>query len=350
VKSVARAASGACYTTTMVDLFSDAKMLMRSGKGLLAADESGTTADEKRLEPYGIPTGPEMHRQFRDMLLEAPGIEEYLSGVILYEETLTQKGNNTDLLFPESLAKRGIVPGIKVDQGTEPFPESKDELITKGLIGLPERLAEYKAKYNTGFTKWRAVVTIKGDQLPTAQALIENTKRLATYASEVQKAGMVPMVEPEVLYDGNHSRLRAREVITKTMHALIGALEDQAVDISGVIIKTSMALSGKDSGRVDLPEEVAEDTLGALMEAVPATIPGIVFLSGGQTPDQATANLAAISKLAKAKNAPWPLTFSYARALQEEALEIWKGKPDNVEAAREVFLMRLKKVSEALNG
>ncbi len=325
-------------------------MLMAGGKGLLAADESDKSADEKRLAAFGIDTGPEMRREFRDILLETPGLEKYISGVILYEETLEQKGDGVADVFPISLAKRGIIPGIKVDQGTEPFPESKNELITKGLIGLPERLAAYKEKYNTGFTKWRAVITIDGDRLPTAQAIIENCKRLATYACEVQKAGMVPMLEPEVLLDGNHSRLRAREVITKTMHALVAALEDQAVDLSGVIIKTSMAVSGKDSGRTDTPEEVAEDTLGALMEAVPASIPGIVFLSGGQTPDEATANLAAISKLVKAKNAPWPLTFSYARALQEEAIKVWAGKPENVPAAREVFMARLEKVSNALNA
>ncbi len=334
----------------MVDLFYQAKSLMATGKGLLAADESNATADEKRLAAFGIETGPEMRRQFRDLLLETPGMEKYISGVILFEETLTQKGTGDEQLFPQSLEKRGIIPGIKVDQGTEPFPGSADELLTKGLIGLPERLAEYKEKYDTGFTKWRAVVRIEGDTLPTAQALVENSKRLATYACEVQKLGMVPMLEPEVLLEGTHSRLRSREVITKTMHALIAALEDQAVDLSGVIIKTSMALSGKGSGKTDSPEEVAEDTVSALMESVPASIPGIVFLSGGQTPDQATANLAAISKAAKAKNAPWPLTFSYARALQEEAIAVWAGKPENVPAAREVFIERLKKVSAALEA
>lgn len=331
----------------MVDLLYEAKSLMTKGKGILAADESNKSADEKRLKAFGIETGPEMRQKMRDLFLETPGIEEYLAGVILYEETLGQKGSDK-LLFPKSLEKRGIMAGIKVDEGTEPFPESKDELITKGLIGLPERLQEYKNKYDTTFTKWRAVITIDGDRLPTAQAIVENAKRLAMYASEVQKAGMVPMLEPEVLLDGNHSRLRAREVITKVMHVLVGALEDQAVDLTGVIIKTAMALSGKESGRTDTPEEVAEDTLAALMESVSPLVPGIVFLSGGQTPDQATANLAAISKAAREKGAPWPLTFSYARALQEEALVIWQGKDENVEAAREAFISRLKKVSAAV--
>jgi fructose-bisphosphate aldolase class I len=331
----------------MIDLFDVAQSLVVPGKGLLAADESDKSADEKRLEPLGIATGPEMRRQFRELFLEAPGIEKYLSGVILFSETLDQKADADGMYFPESLAKHGIIPGIKVDEGLEPFPGSPDEMITKGLVGLPERVAEFKEKHHPSFTKWRAVVTIDGDRLPTASALVENAKRLALYAYEVQKAGMVPIVEPEVLLDGNHSRLRAREVIKKTMNAVIAAMEDHAVDLSAVIVKTSMALSGNKSGKTDTPEEVAEDTLGALMESIPIGVPGIVFLSGGQTPDQATENLRAITKRAKELEAPWPLTFSYARALQSEALAIWAGKPENVPAARAAFLERLKKVSDA---
>jgi fructose-bisphosphate aldolase class I len=340
----------ACYTTRMVDLLDQARMLVHPGKGILAADESNKSADEKRLAAFGIGTGPEMRRQFRDLFLEAPGVEKYLSGVILFEETLSQKDDEDGMLFPDSLAKRGIMPGIKVDQGLEPFPDSPEEMITKGLIGLPERLQDFKNKYHTGFTKWRAEIHIKGGELPTAQVMVENAKRLAMYACEVQKAGMVPMVEPEVLLSGNHSRLRSREVITTMMHALVAALEDQAVDFSGVIIKTSMALSGNKSGRTDTPDEVAEDTVSALMESIPGTIAGIVYLSGGQTPDQATANLSAIAKAAAAKNAPWPMTFSYARALQEEALEVWKGKEENIEAARKVYMARLEKVFNAAQG
>jgi len=290
-----------------------------------------------------------MRRKFRDVFLETPGIEAYLSGVILYRETLGQKDDEDGLLFPASLANRGIIPGIKVDEGLEPFPESPDEKITKGLIGLPERLAEYVANYQTGFTKWRAEIHIDGDRLPTAQCLVENAKRLASYALEVQKAGMVPILEPEVLLTGPHSRLRARDVITETMKTLFAALADQAVDISAIIIKTSMAVSGNKSGKADTPDEVAESTLEALMAGVPKAVPGIVFLSGGQTPDQATENLRAISRRAKEIGAPWPLTFSYARALQEEALAVWAGKDENVEKAREAFVSRLKRVSEALS-
>lgn len=320
---------------------------MAPGKGILAADESEKSADEKRLVPYGIKPGPEMRRKFRDMLLATPGIEEYLTGVILHEETLTQKANN-GTAFPKLLQDAGIAAGIKVDQGLEPMAESPNEHITKGLLGLPERLSEYREKHGTGFTKWRAAITIDGDRLPTARALVENAKRLATYACEVQKAGMVPMLEPEVLLDGAHSRLRARAVIESAMRVLFDTLNEQCADLSGIIIKTSMAVSGSKNGRKDTPEEVAEDTLGALMETVPAEVAGIVFLSGGQTPDQATANLAAITKRAREKKAPWPLTFSYARALQEEALIAWKGLDENVPAARETFLARLEKVAEAI--
>ncbi|HEX8591583.1 MAG TPA: class I fructose-bisphosphate aldolase [Candidatus Paceibacterota bacterium] len=339
----------------MIDLTAIARSLVAPGKGILAADESTESAN-KRLASYGIGTDEEMRRAYRDVFLATPGIEEYLSGVILYKESLEHKdakdnipSKNIDhLVFPELLQKRGIHAGIKVDEGLEPFPESPKESITKGLLSLNERLLVYKMRYGATFTKWRAVITIEGTALPTAQALHENAKRLASYAHQVQEAGMVPILEPEMLLSGKHSRLRAREVLTQTLHALFGALEDQAVDCSAVILKTAMSLSGSESSRVDSPEEVAEDTLGALMEAVPATVPGIVFLSGGQSADQATRNLAAITQAARAKGTPWPLTFSYARALQDEALTVWAGKEENIPAAREAFLDRLKKTREAL--
>lgn len=333
----------------MVDLASTAHQLLQAGKGLLAADESVESADEKRLKPYGITPSVEMRRAFRDLLLSAPGVEAYLSGVILHEETLSQKGNDK-VLFPKSLAERGILPGIKVDQGLEPMPDSPDESITRGLLGLPERLAELKKKHGTEFTKWRAAIKIDGTRLPTSRALVENGKRLAQYAYDVQLAGMVPIVEPEVLLEGAHSRIRAKEVLTNTLEALFGALQDQAVDLSGLILKTSMVLSGSKSGRTDTSDEVAADTLEVLLAHVPPQLAGIVFLSGGQTPDQATENLRAISALAHEKGTPWPLTYSYARAFQEEALAIWKGEPENVEKAREAYLSRLKACSEALKG
>jgi fructose-bisphosphate aldolase class I len=336
-----------CYTISyMIDLSDIARSLVAPGKGLLAADESSETAD-KRLVSYGIETGEEMRRKDRDLFLDTPGIEEYFSGVILYKETLEQKADSGEA-FTELLRAKGIVPGIKVDEGLEPFPESSKETITNGLLGLTDRLLIYKMKHNTSFTKWRATFTIDGTALPTQQAIHENAKRLASYAQCVQHAGMVPILEPEVLLEGKHSRVRTREVLTNVLETLMAALEDRAVDTTAVIIKTSMALSGNKSAREDTPEEVAEDTVAALMEAVPASVAGIVFLSGGQTPDQATRNLAAITKEARAKRAPWPLTFSYSRALQDEALKIWKGKDENVPAAREAFMTRLKQVAEAL--
>lgn len=331
----------------MTDLVSIARSFFVPGKGILAADESVATAT-KRLASYGIGAGEEMRRKYRDLFFGAEGIEQYLSGIILFSETLTQKGDDTHL-FPASLTARGIAPGIKVDLGTEPMTESPDEMLTQGLLDLPTRLIEYK-KEGAVFTKWRAVVRIKGDELPSALALHENAKRLATYAKEVQSAGLVPILEPEVLLSGTHSRKRSKEVISETFHTLFSVLDEHAVDRASIIIKTSMALSGDESGKKDSPDEVAEDTVSALMESIPAQVAGIVFLSGGQTADQSIDNLSAIAKRARAVSAPWPLTFSYARALQEEALAIWKGKPENVPAARDAFLKRLVAVSAALSA
>lgn len=326
----------------MTDLVADARSFFGAGKGILAADESVHTAT-KRLASYGIATGPEMRRQYRDLFFGAEGIEQYLSGIILFSESLLEKGNDKKP-FPKSLAERGIQPGVKVDLGTEPIATSPQELITQGLLDLPERLATYK-KQGAVFTKWRAVIRIEGDQLPTAEALHENAKRIASYAREAQMAGLVPILEPEVLYEGTHSRKRAVTVLGETLGAVFSVLQEQSVDRASVILKTSMALSGSTSGKKDTPEEVAEDTLAVLMENVPRQIAGIVFLSGGQTPDQATENLAAIVRRAKEVDAPWPVTFSYARALQDEALSLWKGKEENVSAAREAFLARLAKLS-----
>lgn len=343
---VAHRQEALCYTFCMTDLSDTAHQLVGMGKGILAADESIASAD-KRLTSYGIKTGPEMRRQFRDLFLAAPGIEEYLSGVILYEETLKQE-DDAGVPFARELSKRGIIPGIKVDEGTEPMQDSPEELITKGLLGLGERLQDFKKRYNTGFTKWRAVIRIEGDRLPTAHAIVENAKRLATYALEVQRAGMVPMVEPEVLFEGNHSRIRSRQVLEATLAALMDALRDQGVDLSGVLLKTSMVLSGSETKKIDTPEEVAKDTVAVLTKTVPMDLAGIVFLSGGQGTDQATNNLRAISKEARVQKAPWPLSFSYARALQDEALVVWAGDEANQDRARAVFMERLKKVTEAL--
>ncbi|KKW43484.1 MAG: Fructose-bisphosphate aldolase [Parcubacteria group bacterium GW2011_GWB1_57_6] len=331
----------------MTDLVAVARSLFGEGKGLLAADESVHTATT-RLASFGIPAGAEMRRQFRELFIGAEGIERYLSGVILFPESLTEKGDDKKP-FPKSLATRGILPGVKVDLGLEPIAASPQEFITNGLIGLPERLAEYK-KQGAVFSKWRAAFRIDGDTLPSAEAMHENAKRLASYAKEAQTAGLVPILEPEVLYEGTHSRQRSRAAMAQVFQILFSVLDEHAVDCAGMVLKTSMALSGNDSGKRDTPEEVALDTLGSLLEHVPRQIAGVMFLSGGQTPDQATENLAAISGRAKEIDAPWPLTFSYARALQEEALALWKGKEENVSAAREAFLARLAKVSATLSA
>lgn len=329
----------------MTDLPDVARALVAPGKGVLAADES-TLSATKRLALYGIAASEEVRRQFRDLFLGAPGIEAYLSGVILYEETFAQKGDD-GLLFPASLAARGIHPGIKVDGGTEPFAEVPDELITKGLIGLPERLAAFKSQ-GAIFTKWRAVIRIEGDRLPSAAAILENAKRLVLYAKEAQTAGLVPIVEPEVLLAGSHSRARAQAVIEEVLETLFQVMEQQAVDPASLILKTAMARSGDDCARKDTPEEVAQATIEALMKAVPPDLGGIVFLSGGEGPQEATENLAAITREARRAHAPWPLTFSYARALQDEALAAWGGKAENVPVARAAFLARLTLVSNAL--
>ncbi|MEK7113967.1 MAG: class I fructose-bisphosphate aldolase [Patescibacteria group bacterium] len=337
----------------MTDLVAIACSLFAPGKGFLAADESVHTATA-RLADYGISTSAEMRRQYRALFIGAEGIERYLSGVILFSETLIEKGNDKKL-FPTSLAARGIVPGVKVDLGTEPFDgaqgkpssASPNEFITQGLLDLPERLALYK-KQGAVFTKWRAVFRIDGDQLPTTAALHENAKRLASYAKEAQTAGLVPVIEPEVLMEGKHSRRRASAVIADVLGTVFSVLEEHSVDRASIIVKTSMALSGSESGKKDTPEEVAEETLDVLLKNVPRQIAGVAFLSGGQTPEQATENLAAMTRRAKKIGAPWPLTFSYARALQKEALSLWKGKEENISAARAAFLARLAKVSAAL--
>ncbi len=331
----------------MNDIQTIARDIVAVGKGLLAADESVKTAN-KRLTSNGISPSEEMRRQYREVFLSAPDIEKYLSGVIFFEETLGQQTDD-GTLFPKLLSDKGVIPGIKVDQGTEPFDDNPDELVTNGLIGLPERFASF---YKSGarFTKWRAVVRIDGDTLPTSHAVLENAKRLSSYAHEAQVAGLVPVLEPEVLLEGNHSMLRAKEVITNTLNIVFTAIDDLPVDKKAIIIKTSMVLSGSESGKTDTPEEVAENTLDVLMTSVPPEVPGIVFLSGGQSPDQATDNLRAIARLAKEKNAPWPLTFSYARALQSEALAMWQGKKENVSKAQDIFINRLHRVSEASIG
>lgn len=318
------------------------RKLISHPKGILAADESISTI-EKRFSSFSIESTPENRRKYREMLLTSMGIENYLGGVILFDETLGQETEGKT--FPEYLTKRGVVPGIKVDEGLESFGDS-EEKITKGLETLETRLTKYFAM-GLKFTKWRAAFLIS-DIFPSKPFLEENIKRLADFAEISQKHGLVPIVEPEILLDGSHTTTRCGEVEEKVLSTLFEKIKSKNVDLKKLLVKTSMVLPGKDSGVKAEPLEVANFTLRVLKNSVPPEVFGIVFLSGGQTPDEATKNLNEISKLKG--SAPWEISFSFARALQEEALSVWGGKDENILKAQEVFIGRLKKVSDAREG
>jgi fructose-bisphosphate aldolase class I len=328
-----------------------AEVLMQSGKGILAADES-TRSCNKRFAEVGVEQTEEAARRWRQLLFMAPGASEYLTGVILYDGTIRQSDDN-GVPFPELLQQKGIIPGIKVDQGLEPFSESPQEEVTKGLEGLPERLTEYYAM-GARFAKWRAVIKI-GDGLPTDGAIRENARRLAQYANMCHEAHIVPMVEPEVLLDPNpdveHDSLQtldeSREVLERTLRIVFEEVEAAGVDRMGLILKTSMALPGKDSGAHATPDEVADATVAALNAAVPDDVAGVVYLSGGQTTLEATENLQAI--IMRGPHA-WPMTFSYSRALQEPVLRAWHGDDTQIENAQQIFLHRLRMNAAAREG
>lgn len=319
-----------------------AQAMLAPGKGLLAADESsGTVA--KRFDAVNHENTEESRRQWRQLLLTAEGNEKYLSGVILYDETIRQKDDN-GTPFAEVLKQKGIVPGIKVDAGAKDLALHPDEKVTEGLDGLRERFAEY-AKMGAGFAKWRAVITIKGDELPSEACLIANGHALARYAALAQEAGIVPVVEPEVLLDGDHTIERCYEATAATLKMLFWQLEHQNVLLEGTILKASMVLSGKDApNRADV-QTVAEQTVKCLKENVPSNLAGVVFLSGGQTEEEATAHLDAMNKLG---GVPWTLTFSYARAIQNPVLKLWAaGEQDKALAA---YLHRCEANSLAAEG
>jgi len=311
-----------------------AKQMMMPGKGIVAADESERTMN-KRLASINVPETEENGRRFRQLLFTSPGLEQYVSGVILYDATIRQ---TTDAGVPMAhvLEKQGILPGIKVDMGLEALPNFEGEEVSHGLDGLRERLKEYY-EFGARFTKWRSVIRIT-DDLPSETALEANAHVLAHYAALVQEAHMVPMVEPEVLFDGTHTLDRSAEVLEATLATLFDALERYRVVLPGLVLKTSMALPGKESGIALEAPDIARETVHALKAAVPKETAGVVFLSGGQTPVQATENLNAI---AQADALPWPVTFSYSRALEEPVLEAWQGEDDNVDAAQQAFLHRL---------
>lgn len=313
------------------------KKLLARGKGILAADESNGTAD-KRLESFGIATGEEMRKKFRHLFLCAPGIEEYLTGVILYDETFWSD-NCEATPFRTALADHGIAPGIKVDLGAKDMPGFPDEKLTVGLDDLAERAKKY---FDAGakFTKWRAVIKIDTEKnLPTTECITANAEALARYARIVQEIGLVPIIEPEVLLDGKHDLKTSEKITTIVVSTVFEKLAEAKAYLPGLILKTSMVINGNQNTDEASPTEVAEATVRMLKKSVPSEVGGAVFLSGGQTSVEATAHLDAI---AEQEPLPWEIAFSYARALQESSLRIWAGKDENVASAREEFLKRLK--------
>lgn len=314
-----------------------AQKLVKEPKGILAADRSNKTMN-KSLKTLGLEESEETRRKYRQLLFTTPGIEEYVSGVILYDETIRQK-TDEGVLFTEVLKGKGIFPGIKVDEGLIPY---KEEKTTTGLAGLPGRLREYK-EMGAVFAKWRAVTIINEQkELPTDDAINHNSDLLAEYAILCQKEGIVPIVEPEVLINGVHNLEKSREVTEKVLTTLFDKLREIKVDLEGVLLKTSMVIAGSEAYEQTTPENVAKFTNKVLQNTVPKEVPGVVFLSGGQKPLRATENLNEISKI----DNPWKTTFSYSRALQEPVLDAWKEGGD----AQGIFLHRLKMNSLASIG
>jgi len=325
------------------DLRSTAKELVAEGKGILAADESSGTI-EKRFSSIEVESTEENRRAYRDLLFTTPGASEFISGVILFDETLRQSSAD-GTPFAELLSNQGIVPGIKVDKGAKPLAGAPGETVTEGLDGLRERLAEY-GQLGARFSKWRAVIEI-GDETPSDYGISVNAHALARYAALSQEAGIVPIVEPEVLMDGDHTIERCYEATARTVKAVFGELFDQRVELAGMLLKPNMVLSGKDASEQASVEQVAAATLRCFRETVPAAVPGIVFLSGGQTDELATAHLNAMNAHG---DHPWELSFSYGRALQAPALKAWGGETGNVEAAQQAFLRRAKLNGAARSG
>jgi fructose-bisphosphate aldolase class I len=324
-------------------LESTARAMVAPGKGLLAADESSGTI-KKRFDSVGVECTEENRRAWRELLFTTPGVEQHLSGVILYDETIRQKAKD-GTPFPQLLPKKGILPGIKVDKGTIDLPACPGEKVTEGLDGLRQRLVEYR-DLGAVFAKWRAVITI-GAGIPTGACIQANAHALARYAALCQDAGIVPIVEPEVLMDGDHPLERCEEATTATLLAVFAALAEQRVALEGMILKPNMVLSGKGSPRQAGVEEVAEATLRTFRRVVPAAVPGVAFLSGGQTPELATAHLNAMN--ARGPH-PWQVSFSYSRALQDPVLKVWRGQAGKLAEAQRIFLHRARCNGAARSG
>jgi fructose-bisphosphate aldolase class I len=322
-----------------------AKALVAEGKGILAADESSGTI-KKRFDAIGVESTEENRRAYRDLLFTTDGAEDYISGVILFDETIRQSTED-GTPFPNALERRGVIPGIKVDKGAKPLALSPEETITEGLDGLRERLEEYR-ELGARFAKWRAVLSIKGDHIPSDYAIWTNAHALARYAALSQEAGVVPIVEPEVLMDGDHTIDRAYSVTSRTLQAVFTELYDQRVDFEGMLLKPNMVLPGYDAAEQVADDEIARATIKCFKRTVPSAVPGVVFLSGGQSDEDATARLNAMNALDE--ELPWQLSFSYGRALQAAAQKAWSGKSENREAAQRAFYHRAKMNSAARTG
>ncbi len=318
---------------TSIDLQAVARALVADGKGILAADESTGTI-KKRFDSIGVASSAETRRSYRQLLFTSPGFAEHVSGVILYDETLRQ-ADDRGQPFPQLLASMGVLPGIKVDTGAKPLAGHPGETVTEGLDGLRERLAEY-AGLGARFAKWRAVIDI-APGLPTEGAVVANAHALARYAALCQEAGLVPIVEPEVLMDGDHDLDRCEAVTGQVLRAVFHSLQRQGVSLEGMLLKPNMVIPGKLCPDQADPARIAQATLRCFRRHVPAAVPGIVFLSGGQSAEEATRNLDAMNRQGAQ---PWKLSFSYGRALQQPALKAWGGLATNVGAAQRLFSRR----------
>jgi fructose-bisphosphate aldolase, class I len=327
----------------MTSLEETARALVAEGKGILAADESDGTI-KKRFDSIGAESTEENRRAYRELLFATEGAEEYISGVILFDETIRQSAED-GMPFPKLLESKGIIPGIKVDKGAKPLALSDGETITEGLDGLRDRLNEYR-ELGARFAKWRATYSIDADK-PSEYCVWTNAHALARYAALCQEAGLVPIVEPEVLQDGTHTLEQSSKATGRVLQAVYTELHDQRVDYRGTLLKPNMVLSGYDAADRAGAEAVAGATLECFSKHVPAAVPGIVFLSGGQSDEDATAHLNAMNAMGPH---PWELSFSYGRALQAPALKAWEGKPENVEAAQRAYYHRAKMNGAARTG
>jgi len=327
----------------MTDLETTARALVAEGRGILAADESDGTI-KKRFDSIGVESSDETRRAYRDMLFTTEGAEEFVSGVILFDETIRQSSAD-GTPFPELLDSKGIIPGIKVDKGAKPLALAPGETITEGLDGLRGRLEEYRG-LGARFAKWRATYSIADDK-PSEYCVWTNAHALARYAALCQEAGLVPIVEPEVLMDGTHTLEESAKATGRVLQAVYVELHDQRVDLRGTLLKPNMVVSGYDASDRASVDGVADATLECFYRHIPPAVPGIVFLSGGQSDEDATAHLNAMNKRGPH---PWQLSFSYGRALQAPALKAWLGKPENVEAAQRAYYHRAKLNGAARTG